>query len=198
MFALLNLLSDEEALKRALKLALRDPGLIGAGLRSLFEGQGFNIVEMMSGEPDAPPTKAEVLTLVEPALKTGVEMATFAQMVDIYLFGQELTPENQVYAFYIGARYAIAREREPTNVEVKQIWHIALTLARNSKIGTPHWSELEGKGKFELKDWLDPLKESARKRFETFLEQKRRAEAAAEQSLNHIMSQVFSDDEEAQ
>jgi hypothetical protein len=96
-------------------------------------------------------------------LKKGAEFATFAQIADMYAFRGERTPESIVYAFYIGIRYAVARDRPPTNEQSKQIWETALRIARASKIGEPHWKELEERGPKHLEDWINVRKETRAK-----------------------------------
>ena len=85
----------------------------------------------------------------------------------------------------------LVRERKPTKAESKRIWEIALWIAQNSRIGTPHWKELEDKGQLHLNDWLRTMKENARKRFETFLKHKERADLASNESLNSLLNAVF-------
>lgn len=194
LFGILNASLEKEVIERAFKLALRGPDLVKNGLRAFLEPQGVNISELMFGEPTSPVSQAEVKNFVQPFLKRGAEMATFGRIADIYLFGKELTPENVVYAFYIGTRYALVREHEPTKAESGRIWEIALWISQNSKIGQPYWKELESKGAVYLKDWLDVRKENARKRFETFLKQKVRAEKAAEDTLRSLMLMMFEDE----
>jgi hypothetical protein len=122
-------------------------------------------------------------------------MAAFTQMADIYMFGKEPTPKNLLYAFYIGTRFALVRERTPTKRESKLIWEIALWITQNSKIGAPHWRKLESRGEVYLKDWIQKRKDNARKKYETFLNQKRRAVVSAEESLTSLMSDIFGDEE---
>lgn len=191
LFGLLNTSSDTAVIERAFKLALRDPGPVRDGLKAWLESQGVDVDALMSGESTTPTSKPEVMELAEPALKKGAEMATLAQIVDIYLFGKARTPENIVYAFYIGIRFAVARERKPTKVESKWIWEIALWIAKTSKIGALHWKELESRGPFDLKDWIADRKADARKKYETFLRQKKRAEATAEKAFQSLMSDLF-------
>jgi hypothetical protein len=197
IFALLNASADTTVIERALKLALRGPDLIRDALQTWLPEHGVNIDALMAEEPTTKASKAEVMELVEPFLKRGSEMAVFAQIADIYLFGKERTPENIVYAFYIGTRFAIAREREPSNDEKKRIWEIALFLAQTSNIGAPYWADLESKGPVYLKDWIDERKEDARKKYETFLRQKKKAERTAEEAFKSLLSVMFGEDEES-
>lgn len=191
IFGLLNAGADQTAIERGIKLALRSSDLIGSALKAWLASRGVNVDELMAGEPTNPTSKAEVIEFVGPFLERGAEMATLAQIADIYLFGKERTPENIVYAFYIGTRFVRTREREPTAEEAKDIWDVALWVARNSNIGARQWKELESKGPIYLKDWIDERKEDARKRYETFLNQKKRAEATAEKALNSLMVDMF-------
>lgn len=192
-FALISSGYDTQTIDRAIKLALRGPDPIKAWLRGWLESQGQNVDLLLSGEPTACGSEAEVRELVEPALKRGAEIASIAQIVDIYLFRKDPNPDNIVYAFYIGARLFIARERKPTKDESKRIWKIALEIAKISKIGAPHWKELEDKSPTALNDWLAGIKENARKRFRTFLSQKKAAETSAESAIRSLMSLLFSD-----
>lgn len=195
LFGLLNAGTDKAVIERALKLGLRGPDLIKDWLRFWLESQGVDIGAFMSGELTDPATQAEVKELVAPALKKAAEMAAFAQMADIYMFGKEPTPKKLLYAFYIGTRFALVRERAPTKRESKLIWEIALWITQNSKIGAPHWRKLENQGEVYLKDWIQKRKDDARKKYETFLNQKRRAVASAEESLTSLMSDIFGDEE---
>lgn len=195
LFGLLNAGTDVAIIERAFKLGLRGPDLIKTGLRYLLESREVDVDAIMSGEPDEPTSQAEVKEIVEPALKRGAEMAAFAQMADIYVFSKERTPKNLVYAFYNATRFALIRERKPTKGESKLIWQITLWIAQNSKVGAPLWRKLEGRGEVYLKDWIQKRKYDARKKYETFLNQKRRAEASAEESFTALMSDIFGDEE---
>lgn len=138
----------------------------------------------------------EVREFAEPFLTKGSEMAIIAQIADIFLFDKERTPENIVYTFYTGIRYAFARERTPTKEESGRIWEIALMLARTSKLGEPRWKELEEQGPHRLEEWISERKEDARKRYKTFLGQKRQVEATAQKAFETIMSDIFGAGEE--
>lgn len=194
-FAMLKWAANPAAIEHGVKLALRDKELRDS-LQSWLPSQGENISNLMDGEPTAQPSKEEVKAFVEPFLRMGAETAAYAQIADLYLFRKERTPENLVYAFYNGARLFIAREREPNDEEKKRIWEIALRLARTSKLGAPLWKELEDKGSIYLKDWIDARKEVARKRYETFLNQVKRASATTDEALKIMMSDLFGDDPE--
>lgn len=194
LFGMLNAFSDRAVIERALKLGLRGPNMIKNGLGFWLRSQGVDVDDLMRGEPAQPTSQSEVKELFAPAVKRATEMAAFAQIADIYLFGKERTPKNLLYTFYIGTRFAIVRERRPTKGESKLIWEIALWITKNSKMGAPHWRKLEKRGDVYLQDWIQKRKDDARKRFETFLNQKRRAEAAAEESLASLVSDIFSDE----
>lgn len=191
LFGLLNACLDPSAIDHGLKLALRGPEFIRDGIKTLFATQSINVTAIMQNESNIPASQLEVKQFVEPFLKKGAEMSTLAQITDVYLFEKDSTPENVVYAFYIATRYILVRERKPTKAESKRIWEIALWIAQNSKVGAPHWKELEAQGQVHLNDWLATMKENARKRFETFLKHKKRAELASKESLNSLLEAVF-------
>ena len=193
-FAMLKWTANTPAIENGVKLALRDTDLRDS-LQSWLPSQADNIGNLMDGEPTTQPPKEEVKAFVEPFLRMGAETAVYAQVADLYLFSKERTPENLVYAFYNGARFFIAREREPTDEETKRIWEIALRLARTSKLGAPRWKELEDKGPVYLKDWIDARKEVARKRYETFLNRVKRASDTADEALKVLLSDMFGDEE---
>ena len=192
-FSLITSGQDARVIEQAMKLALRTPDPIGGWLKAWLESQGQNVHLLLSGAPPTETSQAEVRELIEPALRRGAEIVTLAQIADIYLFDRDLTPDNIVYAFYIGTRFAITRERRPTKKESQLIWDITLRIARASKIGAPRWTELESQSPTALKDWLYILKENARKRYETFLAQKKRAEESANNALSLILSDLFGD-----
>jgi hypothetical protein len=194
-FAMLKWAANPPAIGHGIMLALRDADL-KEELRPWLASHVENIDSLMEGEPTTPPSKAEVRAFVEPFLRAGAETAVYAQIADLYLLRKERTPENLVYAFYNGARFFIAGEREPTDEEKKRIWEIALRLARTSKLGAPLWKELEDKGPVYLKDWIDERKEVARKRYETFLSQMKRATATADEAFKFLMSDMFGDEPE--
>jgi hypothetical protein len=196
VFAMFDAMSNSEMPKRVAKLLLRGPDLIKNNLRTFLESQGENVHQLMSGEPTTPTSEAEVREFAEPLLKKGIEAANFARMVDIYLFRKDPTPESVFFTFYILIRFAVARERKPTPDEIKLIWNIAETLTRTSNIGAPHWSKLKEQGPHALKDWLRPIKESARKKYETFLTRKKRHDASAERIFGAITSMLFNSTEE--
>jgi hypothetical protein len=140
-------------------------------------------------------TSAEVREFIEPFLKKGAEFATVAQIADLYLFRKERTPENVVYAFYTGIRFVVARERTPTKEESAKIWEIVLAIARAPRIGEPFWKELEEQGPHRLEDWIEERKEDARKKYKTFLGQKKRAERTSEKAFKSMMTDLFGSEE---
>jgi hypothetical protein len=197
LFGMLNASADQSVIERVVKLALRAPHPLGDVLRAWAASHGEDVDRLLSGEPTTPTTGAEVKALAEPFLKKGAGMATLAQVADFYLFDKERTPENIVYAFYAGTRFALVRERPPTKEESKQIWEITLWIAQTSKIGAPYWEELKRQGPFDLKDWIDERKEDARKKYETFLRKKKLAEETAEDALTSLLTDIFGDTEES-
>jgi hypothetical protein len=191
LFGLLNVCLDPLAIDHGLKLLLRGPEFMRDGIKALLETQGIDVTAIIQNGPNTPASQSDIKQFVEVFLKKGAEMSTLAQITDVYLFEKDSTPENVVYAFYIATRYIIVRERKPTKAESKRIWEIALWIAQNSKIGAPHWKKLEDRGQVHLNDWLVTMKENARKRFETFLKHKKRAELASKESLNSLLEAVF-------
>ncbi len=193
LFAILSAGLDQTAMPRGFGLLLRGPALIRNGVFNLAASQGLDLRPLLGPEDSV--TSAEVREFVEPFLKKGAEFATIAQIADFYLFRKERTPENVVYAFYTGIRYAVARERVPTKEESAKIWEIALVIARASKIGEPFWKELEEQDPHRLKDWIEERKEDARKRYKTFLDQKKRAEQTSEKAFKSLMTDLFGSQE---
>lgn len=191
VFAMLDALSKSEMPKHVVKLLLRGTDLIKNNVRTFLEARGENVDQLMAGEPSTTTSAAEVQEFVDPFLKKGLETTNFTRMVDIYLFRNEPTPESVFFTFYIMIRFAFTRERKPKKLEAKMIWDLAETLTRTSKIGAPKWEELESRGPDVLKNWLRPIKESARKKYETFLTRKKRHEASAERIFTTIISMLF-------
>src|SRR5947209_3012887 len=134
-FAMLLVGNDKALMERLLKLALRGPDIIKAGVVLLSEHYGGNMELLMQGEPNAPATKEELIEIVKPVLESGTKLASFAQIFDLYLLRGQPTPEDIVYIFYIITRYFIAKEQEPTTEQTKQIWWLTLMIARASTIG---------------------------------------------------------------
>lgn len=195
VFAMFDAMLKTEMPRQVAKLLLRGPDLIKNNMRAFLESHGENIDQLMAGEPATPTSATEVREFVEPLLKKGLESTNFTQMVDIYLFRKELTPESVFFTFYIMIRFTFTRERKPNKLEAKLIWNLAETLTRTSKIGAPKWEELETKGGDALKNWLRPIKESARKKYETFLIRKKKHEASAERIFTTITSMLFGTEE---
>jgi len=193
LFAILSAGLDQTAVPRGLGLALRGPALIRNAIFNLAASQGVDLRPLLGPEDSA--TRAEVKEFAEPYLKKGAEFTTIAQMADLYLFRKERTPENIVYAFYTFMRFIVARERTPTKEDAAKIWETALLIARTSKIGEPFWKELEEQGPQRLQDWIEERKEDARKKYKTFLDQKRRAEQTSEKAFNALMSDMFGGEE---
>jgi hypothetical protein len=194
LFAFLGATSDQTTIMRGLGLALRGPALLRDFIFNLAASQGIDLRPLLGEEDSA--TRAEVRELAEPFLKKGAAWATIAQIADLYLFHKERTPENIVYAFYTGIRFFVAGERTPTKEESARIWEAALMVARTSKIGEPFWKELEEQSPRHLEDWIEERKEDARKRYKTFLGQKRRAEQTAERAFKSLMSDIFGNEDE--
>lgn len=195
VFAMFDAMSKSDMPQRVAKLLLRGPDLIKNNVRAFLESHGENVDQLMAGAPTTPTSATEVREFVEPFFKKGLESTNFTRMVDIYLFRKEPTPESVFFTFYIMIRFAFTQERKPNKLEAKLIWNLAETLTRTSKIGAPKWEELESRGGDALKDWLRPIKEGARKKYETFLIRKKKHEASAEKIFTTITSMLFGTEE---
>jgi hypothetical protein len=196
--AMLVVSSDRALLERLIKLVLRAPNELIKNLAGFFiEQQGGSVAALLSGEPTTPASKAELLEIAKPVLKTATAFMSAAQLFDLYLIGNSQIPEDLVFAFYIIARMLVAKERKPSKVESMLIWDIALSLTRSSKIGSSYWQELERKGKVYLDSWLQEVKEKARKKFQTFVNQKKQIEKTADRSFNWLLAFLFNVEENA-
>lgn len=136
-------------------------------------------------------TKEELIEVIKPILKDGSKLASFARIFDLYMLRNPPDPDGVVYVFYIIIRFCIARENKPTHEQNKLIWSTTLSIAEKSNIGGRHWRELEEKGEVYLNDWIDKVKENARKRFRTFLNQKARMERSADNAFGKLFSLFF-------
>lgn len=102
-----------------------------------------------------------------------------------------VSADGIVYVLYIIIRFCIARDSKPTADQNKRIWSTTLSLTERSTIGGRHWRELEKKGKVYLDDWIHNVKENARKRFKTFMSQKKRMEANADRAFGELFALFF-------
>jgi hypothetical protein len=194
--AILNLGADKSLIEGLLKLALRAPNeLIRNWLRSFLEQQRVSVDSLLSGEPTTPASKAELIQLATPALKAATDCISVAQLIDLYLIKKSQSPDDLVFAFYIGVRLYIANERVPSKDESKRIWEIVLLLTHQSKIGARHLQELERRGQIYVEDWLEGVKDKARKKFQTFLNQKRQIEKNADRSFHWLLAFLFDSNE---
>jgi len=144
----------------------------------------------MQDEPNAPVSQLEVREFVEPFLKKGAEMSTLAQIADRYLSKKIRPPKMSFMHSTSGPGYMLVRERKPTKAEAA---HLGDRLVDRAKLKNRCASleELEDKGQLHLNDWLRTMKENARKRFETFLKHKERADLASNESFNSLLEAVF-------
>ncbi len=187
--------TNKSSIERLIKLSLRAPDdLIRNVAAFLLTQHGENVEAWLSGEPAALASKEELIEVAKPALKTATDCISAAQLFDLYLIGKAQTPEDIIFAFYIGARMFIAQERTPTKGQSKFIWEIAVDLTRRSKIGGLHLQELEQQGQVHFDSWLEEVKEKARKKFLTFVRQKRQIEKNANKSFNWLLSFLFDAD----
>lgn len=194
-FALLLLGNNKGQLERLTKLALRGPDFIKELITPFIEQHGEKVDLIMQGEPATPASKEEIIEAIKPVLKEGTRIASFVQLIDLYILHSHPTPESIIYIFYIVTRYYFAREQEPTKDQSKLIWATTLHFAQKAIIVDRHWKALEKKGAVYLEDWLDEVKETARKKFKTFLSQKRRAEKTSDKAFKRLYSFIFDNDE---
>lgn len=196
-FALLLAGTSSERFERIAKLALRGPDLIKFGMTALLTHVGANAQVLMQGQPTTPASREELIEITKPILQEGARLASFAQLFDLYLLNRQPTAESIVYVFYMIVRYVASQEQEPSKEQSKVIWEITLKIARSSKIGEKHWKYLGSKGQPYLEDWLNEVKENARKKFKTFRNQKKRMEDNADRTFNSLFTFLFdtNDDE---
>ena len=196
-FAILIAGSSNEQLERIARLALRGPDLIKFVMAALLTHLGANADVLMQGQPTTPASKEELIELTKPILQEGARLASFAQLFDLYLLNRQPTAESVVYVFYMIIRYIVSQEQEPSKEQSKIIWEFTLYIARASKIGEKHWRDLESRGQPYLEDWLDEVKESARKKFKTFRNQKKRMEGNADKTFKSLFNFLFDKNDES-
>jgi hypothetical protein len=173
--AFVALKSNPNATAYGFNLALR-------GSVDMREFLGF------SGSRDTfpPASKEQVKEFLTPFLKSAVEVASWGRMLDSYIW--DPTPDDVVFASYAITRWCVAREREPSASEKKLIWEWTVRLAKGSYVAGKYWSELEKENIQKLDAWVAYLKEAARKRYETFLRQKRSIDATAAEAFDTLIS----------
>jgi hypothetical protein len=133
-----------------------------------------------------PATKEEVKAFLGPVLASAATLMSLGHMIDEYLW--DLGAEGVAYLFYAGARYFMVGERTPNHAERHEIWSQTWTLTKASNIGSKHWAELERKGGNGLESWKAEVQESARKKYKTFLRQKKKVDASSTRVLETLMS----------
>ncbi|HEY0377225.1 MAG TPA: hypothetical protein VGC87_09730 [Pyrinomonadaceae bacterium] len=191
--------TDKSSIERLIKLALRAPDELIRNLTAFLLAQhGENIEAWLSNEPTTPASKEELVEITKPVLKIATNYISMAQLLDIYLIGKAQSPDDVLFAFYIGARMLISQERTPSKEESRRIWELTVDITRRSKIGGRHLQELEQRGQVYLDSWLEEVKEKARKKFLTFVRQKKQTEENANKSFNWLLSFLFDADENAQ
>lgn len=195
-FATFSIWKDQEAGERAAKIALRGPEPLRQAVRTVLKMQGKDVAQLMSAEPDTPPTRAEIKEFAEANLKKGAALAGLTQLMSIYLLDESSTPEEVIIFLYILLRLAVAGEREPSGDEGRRIWAATLEFARYARIVAPRWKEYEEQGRVHLEGWLDETKEKASSKFKTFLRRKKRIEANADKAFRNLMSTLFSKDDD--
>lgn len=180
-FALVT--SNPPLLTHAVYLALRGPEDVKKIVEPFAQAFGFNI---QSPELQTPVTKEEVKAFLAPVLTSAATLASLGHILDEYLW--DLTPEGVAHLFYAGARYFKVGDRTPNHAERHEIWNQTWKLTKASHIGRKHWAYLETKGGNALKDWKMEVQESARKKYKTFLRQKKKVDASSVRALETLMS----------
>jgi hypothetical protein len=170
-------------LTQAVFLALRGPEDIKRLMEPFAKPFGFNF---QSPEFQTPATEEEVKAFLGPVLASAATLMSLGHMIDEYLW--DLTAEGVAYLFYAGTRYLKVGDRTPTHAERHEIWSQTWTLTKASHIGSKHWSELEQKGGNALEVWKTEVQESARKKYKTFLRQKKKVDASSAKALETLMS----------
>lgn len=175
--------SSPPALRHAVYLALRGSKDIKKLAGPFAQPFGF---DLQSPEFQTPATKEEVKAFLGPVLVSAATLMSLGHMIDAYLW--DLTAEGVAYLFYAGARYLKVGDRTPNHAERHEIWTQTWTLTKASHIGSKHWAELERKGGNALENWKTEVQESARKKYKTFLRQKKKVDATSAKALETLMS----------
>jgi hypothetical protein len=175
--------SNPPLLTHAFYLALRGPEDVKKIVEPFAQAFGFDI---QSPELQTPVTKEEVKAFLAPVLASAATLASLGHMFDEYLW--DLTPDGVAYLFYSGIRFFKFGNRTPNHSERREIWRRTWTLIKASHIGRKHWADLETKGGNALKDWQMGVQESARKKYKTFLRQKKKVDASSASALETLMS----------
>jgi hypothetical protein len=195
-FAIFSVVNDQGAIDRAAELALRGPEPLSQMARALLLMRGRDPAQLTSGEPDTPPTTAEIRGFAEPNLRKGATLAGFAQLASIYLLDESSTPEEVITVLYILLRLLVCGNREPSGEEGKQIWAAVVELAPHAKIVAPRWKEYEERGRVHLEDWLDEIKERASSKFKTFLRRIKRIEENTDRAFKNLTSLLVGEGDE--
>lgn len=188
--AILLLSNDKNRQGQLIALALRQPDIIRDLVQPLLSAVG-NFQLPMPTDNVIPSTKEELITIVEPILKEGTKLASFARLFDLYLLRNPPTPDSIVYTLYTVIRFVIAQENKPTPAQHKLIWSTTLLMTKKSAIGGKQWQELEASGEVYLDDWLAKVKENARKRFRTFVNQKQKMERRSDDAFKRLFVLFF-------
>jgi hypothetical protein len=189
---LFSLATDQQEADRAAKLALRGPEPLKQAVLALLEKDGRDTAQLMTGEPDTPPTLAEIKEFLEPNLRKGATLAGLTQLMSTYLLDESSTPEEVIILIYIIARLVVSQTREPSGDEGRRIWSETLKYARHARLVAPRWEEYEKEGHRRLEDWLDVVKEKASGKFKTFIRRTKQIEANADRAFKNLMS-LFDD-----
>ena len=175
--------SSPPMVTHAISLALRGPEDIKKLVEPFARQFGFNF---QSPQFQTSATKEEVKAFLGPVLASAATLMSLGHMIDEYLW--DLTADGIAHLFYAGVRYFKVGDRTPNHAERHEIWSQTWTLTKASHIGSKRWAELEQKGGNALEDWRTEVQESARKKYKTFVRQKKKVDASSAKALGTLMS----------
>lgn len=183
--------ANRDVIERLIVMGLRGSNdLLRSLIEMLLQSQGEDVAAWRLREPIVEPSKAEVMNILKPQLHSAAQIICGMQVLYSYL--EQPSVDDVVFYFYTVVRVLkVGETRQPTAAESKQIWEATLEIVRSSRLGAHHWREMEEKGSEHLVDWLDYVKENARRRFKTFMRQKGRTEATASRTLQSLLRVLF-------
>jgi hypothetical protein len=168
---LASVVSNRPLLEQGIKLVLGGSDNV---LRQILEKNGIDTSSLPSEDHSDVSLRQRFREFSSPLLKTAAEFISIAPVLDGYL--KSHSADDAMIFFYMITRLVLTKDDIPSKMESKRIWQITLDLARSSKIVAREWNKKEAKGDVYLKQWIRRVKDTAHRRFRTFLKQKARAE----------------------
>lgn len=168
---LASVVNNRPLLEQGIKLVLGGSDNV---LRQILEKNGIDTSSLPNENHPDVSLGQRFREFTSPLLKTAAEFISIAPVLDGYL--KSHSADDAVIFFYMITRLVLTKDQIPTKMESKRIWQITLDLAKSSKIVSREWKKKEGKGEVYLKQWIRGVKDTAHRRFRTFLKQKARAE----------------------